>query len=109
MDLHVKTHQLKNLFLVQQLRHETRISLIHTNLRHEFHEFTLMDRNPSKVRGTSCNSCLAFVSFVSLRLEHGDEMAQLILNIAGCRNGVGNFLSQYRLIALPKSVKRLSD
>src|SRR6266581_3533700 len=58
MDLHAKTHQLKDLLFVKQLRHETRISLIHTNLRHEFHEFTLIDRNPSDVRGTSCNSCL---------------------------------------------------
>src|SRR6266446_10425853 len=30
----------------------------------------------------------------SLRLEHGYEMAQLILNIAGCRNRVGDLLSQ---------------
>ena len=30
----------------------------------------------------------------TLRLEHGNEMAQLIFDIAGRRNGVGNFLSQ---------------
>ena len=29
----------------------------------------------------------------ALRLEHRDEMAQLIFDIAGCRNGVGNFLA----------------
>ena len=30
----------------------------------------------------------------TLRLEHRNEMAQLVFDIAGCRNGVGNFLAQ---------------
>src|SRR5207253_9129408 len=45
----------------------------------------------------------------TLRLDHGNEMAQLIFDVAGRRHGVGDLLSQYRLIALPESVKRLSD
>jgi predicted DNA-binding ribbon-helix-helix protein len=44
-----------------------------------------------------------------LRRNDRDEMAQLIFDIARRGNGMGNFLSQYRLIALPKSVKRLPD
>jgi hypothetical protein len=39
--------------------------------------------------------------------NHSNEMTQFVFNIAGSRNRVGNFLSQQRLIALPKSVKRL--
>ena len=30
----------------------------------------------------------------TLRLDHRNEMAQLVFDIAGCRNGVGNLLSQ---------------
>src|SRR5438034_429831 len=37
MNLHAKPHELKDLLFVKLFRHETRISLIHTNLRHEFH------------------------------------------------------------------------
>jgi len=36
-------------------------------------------------------------------------MAQFVFDVAGCRNGVGNLLSQSGLIALPKSVKRLAE
>src|SRR5438067_2352116 len=36
-------------------------------------------------------------------------MTQLVSDIAGCCNCVGNLLSQQRLIALPKSVERLAD
>src|SRR5215471_1653400 len=46
MNLHAKTDELKNLFLIKQFRHKslkTRISLIHAKLRHELHKFTLMN------------------------------------------------------------------
>jgi hypothetical protein len=42
----------------------------------------------------SCNSCRALLSFVSLRLKHRDEMAQLVFDIAGCCDRVSNFFSQ---------------
>jgi hypothetical protein len=29
-----------------------------------------------------------------LRLEHGNQMAQLIFDVAGCRNSIGNLLPQ---------------
>ena len=49
------------------------------------------DHGPSRSR----NPALYSVKFSrTLRLEHCDEMAQLIFDIAGCRNGVGNLLSQ---------------
>ena len=44
-----------------------------------------------------------------LRLKYGNEMAQLIFDVAGCSNGVGNLLSQQRLVTLPESVEGLSD
>jgi hypothetical protein len=36
-------------------------------------------------------------------------MTQLIFNIAGRSDGVSDLLSQQRLIAVPKSMKRLPD
>ena len=44
-----------------------------------------------------------------LRLEYGNKVAEFVFDVAGCSNGVGDLLSQYRLIALPKSIERLPD
>ena len=45
----------------------------------------------------------------ALRFQHRDKMAEFVFDVAGCRDGVGNLLSQQRLVTLAKSVKRLPD
>src|SRR6266480_2814365 len=63
MNLHAKTDELKNFFLVDQFRHkllQTRISPIHTSFRHD-HEFASGSTQPDSVsfdiRDNLCNSC----------------------------------------------------
>src|SRR5215831_8006566 len=49
-------------------------------------------------------SILYSVKFFHLLLPHySNEMAQLVFDVARCRNGVSNFLSQQPLVTLPKS------
>jgi hypothetical protein len=48
---------------------------------------------PYEIGDNSWNSWLAVVEFVSSRPDHGNEMAQLILNVARRGNRVSNFLS----------------
>ena len=60
-------------------------------LRHEFHEFTLVGSAVFVIiRGIrvepSCTSCL--------RANHSNQITQLVFDISGSRNGMGNFLAQ---------------
>src|SRR5436309_15740447 len=79
----LKTCELKNLFLVKQLRHkwiETRISRIHTNWI-------------SRICDSSWNSCRASCTSY-LGANHSNQITQLVFDIAGSRNGMSNFLAQ---------------
>src|SRR5262249_55012038 len=66
--------------------------------------------NPNHCRVVRARSFVYSVKFShTLRLQHGNEMVQFVFDISGCRNGVGDLLSQQRLIALAKSVERLPE
>src|SRR6266481_76425 len=61
-------------------------------------------------RDSACVLILYCVEFCpALCANHGNQITQLVFDIAGSRNGIGNFLAQQRLIALPKSMKGLRD
>jgi hypothetical protein len=57
-------------------------------------EFAPVDFGSFSIRTIRVIGVEPFVSFVSLRFEHHDEMAEFVFDVAGCCNGVGNLLSQ---------------
>ena len=46
--------------------------------------------------------------FVWLRPQHGDQVAQFVVDIARRHNGVGDFLAQKLPVPQPQTIGRLS-